>query len=81
VAIIPTTINRVHFTADQITLEKVGVQITGLAVYRIVEPELTFRMLNFSYSERASEKLGDILQEMFIGATRRLVANLTASRT
>lgn len=76
VAIIPTTINRVHFTADQITLEKVGVQITGLAVYRIVEPELTFRMLNFSYSERASEKLGDILQEMFIGATRRLVANL-----
>ena len=76
VAIIPTTINRVHFTADQITLEKVGVQISGLAVYRIVEPELTFRMLNFSYSERASEKLGDILQEMFIGATRRLVANL-----
>lgn len=77
VAIIPTTINRVHFTADQITLEKVGVQISGLAVYRIVEPELTFRMLNFSYSERASEKLGDILQEMFIGATRRLVANLS----
>lgn len=77
VAIIPTTINRVSFNADQVTLEKVGVQITGLAVYRIVEPELTFRMLNFSYSERASEKLGDIMQEMFVGATRRLVANLT----
>lgn len=76
VAIIPTTINRLQFTADQVTLEKVGVQITGLAVYRIVEPEITFRMLNFSYSERASEKLGDILQEMFVGATRRLVANL-----
>jgi regulator of protease activity HflC (stomatin/prohibitin superfamily) len=77
VAIIPTTINRLQFTADQVTREKVGVQITGLAVYRIVEPELTFRMLNFSYSERASEKLGDILQEMLVGATRRLVANLT----
>jgi flotillin len=76
VAVIPTTINRLQFTADQVTLEKVGVQITGLAVYRIVEPELTFRMLNFSYSERASEKLGDILQEMLVGATRRLVANL-----
>lgn len=76
VAIIPTTINRLQFMADQVTLEKVGVQITGLAVYRIVEPELTFRMLNFSYSERASEKLGDILSEMFVGATRRLVANL-----
>jgi regulator of protease activity HflC (stomatin/prohibitin superfamily) len=77
VAIIPTAINRVQFCADQVTLEKVGVQITGLAVYRIVEPELTFRMLNFSYSERASEKLSDILQEMFVGATRRLVANLS----
>ncbi len=77
VAIIPTTINRLQFSADQVTREKVGVQVTGLAVYRIVEPELTFRMLNFSFAERASEKLAAILREMFIGATRRLVANLT----
>jgi flotillin len=77
VAIIPTTINRLQFTADQVTLEKVGVQVTGLAVYRIVEPEITFRMLNFSFSERASEKLGDILREMFVGATRRHIANLS----
>ena len=76
VAIIPTTINRLHFTADQVTREKVGVEITGLAVYRIVEPEITFRMLNFSYAERASEKLAEILREMFIGAVRRHVANL-----
>lgn len=77
VAMIPTTINRLQFTADQVTLEKVGVQVTGLAVYRIVEPEITFRMLNFSYAERASEKLADILREMFVGATRRHVANLS----
>ena len=76
IAIIPTTINRLQFTADQVTLEKVGVQVTGLAVYRIVEPEITFRMLNFSFSERASEKLSEILGEMFVGATRRHVANL-----
>lgn len=79
VAIIPTTINRLQFTADQVTLEKVGVQVTGLAVYRIVEPEITFRMLNFSFSERASEKLGDILREMFVGATRRHIANLSVA--
>ncbi|WP_428265245.1 SPFH domain-containing protein [Haliangium sp.] len=76
VAIIPTTINRLRFTADQVTLEKVGVQVSGLAVYRIVEPELTYRMLNFSYAERASEKLADIVGEMFVGATRRLIATL-----
>ena len=39
VAIIPTTINRLQFTADQVTREKVGMRVTGLAVYRIVEPE------------------------------------------
>jgi regulator of protease activity HflC (stomatin/prohibitin superfamily) len=77
VAIVPTTINRLRFVADQITREKVGVQVTGLAVYRIVEPEIAFRMLNFSFGERASQKLADILREMFVGAVRRHVANLT----
>lgn len=80
VAIIPTSINRMQFTTDQVTLEKVGVQVTGLAVYRIVDPEITFRMLNFSFSERATEKLADILREMFVGATRRHVANLTVEQ-
>lgn len=77
VAIVPTTINRLRFVADQITREKVGVQVAGLAVYRIVEPEIAFRMLNFSFGERASQKLADILREMFVGAVRRHVANLT----
>lgn len=76
VAVIPTTINRLQFTADQVTLEKVGMRVTGLAVFRIVEPEIAFRMLNFSYAERASQKLAEILREMFVGATRRHVANL-----
>lgn len=76
VAIIPTTINRLQFTADQVTREKVGMRVTGLAVYRIVEPEIAFRMLNFSYAERASQKLAAIMREMFVGATRRHVANL-----
>lgn len=34
-------------------------------------------MLNFSYPERAQEKLEQLLAEMFVGAARRLVANLT----
>lgn len=77
VAIVPTSLQRLQFTADQVTQEKVGVQVTGLAVYRIAEPLLAYRMLNFSFPERASEKLAHVLQEMFVGAARRLVANLT----
>lgn len=77
VAVIPTTIARLQFKADQITREKVGVEVTGLAVFRVVEPELTYKMLNFSFSERASEKLEAILREMFMGSARRLVANMS----
>jgi regulator of protease activity HflC (stomatin/prohibitin superfamily) len=77
VAIVPTTVQRLRFVADQVTAEKVGVQVTGIAVYRIADPLIAFRMLNFSYPERAQEKLSSMMEEMFIGGTRRLVANLT----
>lgn len=77
IAIVPTTIQRIEFVADQITREHVGVSITGIAVYRIAAPELAFRLLNFTYGEAASEKLAATLREMFVGAARRLVANLS----
>jgi len=76
VATIPTTLQQIEFVADQITKERVGVSVTGMAVYRIAQPEIAYRMLNFSYAERASEKLGQTLRDMFIGAARRLIANL-----
>ena len=77
ISIIPTTLQRIEFVADQVTRERVGVQVAGIAVYRIAEPELAFRVLNFSFGEAANEKLATTLREMFIGASRRLIANLT----
>ncbi len=77
VAVVPTTVQKLRFSADQVTREKVGVEVTGLAVYRIAEPLIAFRMLNFSFPERAQQKLEEMLVEMFAGAARRLVANLT----
>lgn len=77
VAIVPTTLQKIRFEADQITRETVGVTVSGIAVYRIVDPRLAFRCLNFSYGERAGEKLADTLTEMFVGASRRLIANLS----
>ncbi len=77
IAVVPTSFQRLRFVADQVTSEKVGVQVTGIAVYRIAEPQLAFRVLNFSYPERAQEKLERTMTEMLMGATRRLVANLT----
>jgi hypothetical protein len=80
VAIVPTTVQRLHFVADQITREKVGVKVTGIAVYRIAEPLIAFRMLNFSFPERAQEKLAEMMEELCTGASRRLIANLTVEQ-
>ncbi len=77
IAVVPTSFQRLQFVADQVTLERIGVAVTGLAVYRIADPLLAYRVLNFSYPERAQEKLEATLTEMLIGATRRLVANLS----
>ncbi|MEZ4294187.1 MAG: SPFH domain-containing protein [Polyangiaceae bacterium] len=72
IAILPTSIAKLQFVADQVTREKVGVEVRGLAVYRIVEPLLAYRMID---TDRGA--LTDILREMFVGATRRIVSSLT----
>jgi hypothetical protein len=72
VTIVPTSIARLAFVADQVSLEKVGVEVRGLAVYRIAEPLLAHRMVDL---DRTS--LTEILRDMFVGATRRIVASLT----
>ena len=77
VAVVMSTFRGERFVAEQVTREKVGVEVTGVAVYRIADPLIAFRMVNFSYPERAQEKLEELLGEMFVGAVRRLVANLS----
>jgi flotillin len=71
VALVSTSIAKLSFSADQVTREKVGVEVTGLAVYRVVEPMLAYRMIDGDLT-----RLTDILREMFVGATRRIVAGL-----
>lgn len=77
VAVIPTSLQQLRFRADQVTLEKIGIEVVGLAVYRIADPLIAYRVLNFSFPERAQEKLEETLTSMFVGAARRLIANLS----
>lgn len=60
VAVVPTSIAKLSFAADQVTTEKVGVEVRGLAVYRIADPLLAFRMIDVDRST-----LTEILREMF----------------
>jgi hypothetical protein len=73
VSVLPTTLAKLAFVADQVTLEKVGVQVSGLAVYRIAEPLLAYRMIDGGNVAI----VGDVLREMFVGATRRIVSGLS----
>ncbi|HEX7703062.1 MAG TPA: SPFH domain-containing protein, partial [Kofleriaceae bacterium] len=76
VAIVPTTLQRIEFVADQITRERIGVGVAGIAVFRIAAPMLAFRVVDFMQTD-ATDRLGATMREMFIGAARRLIANLT----
>ncbi len=73
VALVSTALQKLCFRADQVTAEKVGVEVVGLAVYRVADPLLAYRVLDGA----APERLAETLTSMFVGATRRLVANLT----
>lgn len=72
VALIPTSIGKLSFSADQVTREKIGVEVTGLAVFRIVEPLVAYGMIDGDLT-----RLGEVLRDMFVGATRRIVATLS----
>lgn len=72
VALVPMSVRKLSFKADQVTLEKTGVEVTGLAVYRIAQPLIAYRMIDGDMG-----MLPEILRDMFIGATRRIVASLS----
>lgn len=74
--VVPTSIQRVSFAADQVTAERVGVEVRGIAVFRVADPMLAFRVLDFS-GPRPMDRLAEVLRDMFVGAARRLVANMT----
>jgi len=76
IALVPTTLQKLQFRADQVTAEKVGVEVVGLAVYRIADPLLAYRVLDFDGGTKPQDRLVETLTAMFVGATRRLVANL-----
>ncbi len=72
VALLSTSVAKLVFSADQVTREKVGVEVSGLAVFRVAEPLLAYRLIQGDVG-----RLSEILRDMFVGATRRIVANLT----
>ncbi|MBF0121060.1 MAG: hypothetical protein HQK79_19695 [Desulfobacterales bacterium] len=77
VAIVPTTLKEVFFEANQITKDNVEIKIKGMVIYHIVDPIKTYKLINFSFRERAEEKLAVTIADMCRSTTKSLVANMT----
>ena len=76
ICIVPCTANTLTFTADQITQENQGVEVTGFAVWRIAKPEIAVQRFDFGDSGGAISVIGVSLQEVVESALRHRVANM-----
>lgn len=77
VAIVPTTLKEVFFEANQITKDNIEVRIKGGIVYHIEDPIQAYKLINFSFRERAEEKLSMTMADMCRANAKALVANMT----
>ena len=74
--IIPTSVNRITFATDQITLENQGVEISGFAIWRIDKPNQSYRHFNFQDAPKAIETINHFLKDVVDSAIRHKVSNM-----
>lgn len=77
VAIVPTSLKEVFFEANQITRDNVEVRLRGMVVYHVSDPLKIYRLVNFSFRERAEQKLSLTIADMCRSTAKWLVANMT----
>lgn len=77
VAIVPTTLRTIRFEVSQVSRENAEVRVVGLAVYRIANPLITHRMVDFRDPDLAAREIERMLVDMCVAAVRRLVATMT----
>jgi flotillin len=75
--LIPSTAQSINFTADQVTAETQGVEITGVAVWKIDDPHKVSASFDFSDSAAAIASIGNNLCNVVESAIRHQVANMT----
>jgi len=74
--IIPSTAQRVNFTADQITLENQGVEVMGFAVWKVADPEKAYLNFDFRNPVEALERITTYMTDMVESAIRHHVSNM-----
>jgi flotillin len=75
--VLPATTNSISFSADQITAENQGVEVSGFAIWKISAPERTITGFDFNGTDSAIGKIGVNLKDVVESAIRHQVANMT----
>jgi flotillin len=75
--IIPAMVSNITFTADQVTIENQGVEVSGFAIWKIGEPSKIYLHFNFSKENNPAEKISAFLRDVVESAIRHMVANMT----
>ncbi|MCK5538150.1 MAG: hypothetical protein KAI79_15090 [Bacteroidales bacterium] len=75
--IIPTSVSKIPFLADQITKENQGVEVSGFAIWKIGVPDKTYLHFDFSKVEAPIETINTFLKDVVESAIRHQVANMT----
>jgi hypothetical protein len=74
---IPSSTHGLNFTADQITAENQGVEVSGFAIWKVCEPERACRNFDFSESGTAIRAICTSLKDVVESAIRHQVANMS----
>ena len=75
--IIPSSTQTIQFKADQITAENQGVEISGFAVWRVVDAGKAAANFDFTEAEAALSAIAGALQDVVESAIRHQVARMT----
>jgi regulator of protease activity HflC (stomatin/prohibitin superfamily) len=75
--IIPSSTQTIQFRADQITAENQGVEISGFAVWRVVDAGKAAANFDFTEAEAALSAIAGALQDVVESAIRHQVARMT----
>jgi regulator of protease activity HflC (stomatin/prohibitin superfamily) len=75
--IIPTTVSKIHFLADQISKENQGVEVSGFAFWKVNVPEKTYLHFDFAGKKDPIDTIDIFLKDVVESAIRHQVANMT----
>ena len=75
--IIPGKVNNITFSADQISRENQGVEVSGFAIWKVGDPKKIYQSFDFKQDNDTMEQVSVFLKDVVESAIRHMVANMT----